>query len=836
MGMMRLGIWIGMIALALACGGGGGSSSAPQSNDQQLENAFVNATPKNQPTDLEPTQTSPVPETSPEPQPTDLEPTQTSPEPQPTNSEQYKSFTGTVRYIDLEGGFWVIVTDTDVKLDPTNLDEEFQIEGLKITGLYLELTDMVSFHMYGTIAELKNLSTLKDPISIEPINEISDNKNLSPEEELRQKSKKLANFDQVSSDPYTSWDLLEADLISAANLLIEGTIAREAALMEDRTLNPEDPYDQYHPIPTASFAETSVVQESLAIANSDSSPSQQTYNEAFDTNNQVQGVDELDRVKSDGSFIFLSHQDNLTIITHAGNVVQKIDFDGSLQGIHLTPTHVIIVVNIQGPNYAYNTVLFRYQRLLDGSLELLDQKQMGGSLITSRMIQRHLYAVSTLNLPSLDLNYFKVRYNLYRFDGLDADAYSLKAKALAPSIIVQWKNSVMDVLRNSSEIDISNVQKIRSPFNPVDNKDLPIDTHSFSALNMIHAMDIEKPLKEGTSQCIISNPLNQQSTYFDHEHLVLTYNCFAEKASEWTSTTGILIFKIDGLSIGTPVTAQVDGHPLNQFSMDIYNDHLRIATQKTGQWTWGDLWWDWTSSSTESMISTLKIGEEELTLAGQLTGIGYGEHLYSTRFIGDYAYAVTFLRIDPFHVIDLSDPANPTQLGELELPGFSTYLHPISDNAILGIGRGENGSVKVTLFDVSDKSHPVELSSYSLDSYSSQAIYDHHSFRYDPRYNELVIPSSRYGSIHFHVLRISTSIGIYPIAENIPHQVEESYSYYYNYTPHVLSHRSMWLDDQLITIGGRQVNSWDSGHVLNIVHSRDPFEHIWNVELEVEKY
>ena len=85
--------------------------------------------------------------------------------------------------------------------------------------------------------------------------------------------------------------------------------------------------------------------------------------------------------------------------------------------------------------------------------------------------------------------------------------------------------------------------------------------------------------------------------------------------------------------------------------------------------------------------------------------MGKDERIYSARFIGDKGYLVTFKQVDPFYVLDLSNPKKPEIKGELKIPGYSSYLHPISDDLILGIGK-EGSVVKVSLFDVSDPTNP----------------------------------------------------------------------------------------------------------------------------------
>ena len=112
------------------------------------------------------------------------------------------------------------------------------------------------------------------------------------------------------------------------------------------------------------------------------------------------------------------------------------------------------------------------------------------------------------------------------------------------------------------------------------------------------------------------------------------------------------------------------------------------------------------------------------------------EALYGVRFLADRAYAVTFERIDPLYAIDLSDIDDPKIAGELEITGFSDFLHPVNQDLLLGIGTGEDGGVKVELFDVSDLSQPLSRGGVSLGPQShSEATRDRHAFTYQADVN-----------------------------------------------------------------------------------------------------
>lgn len=151
-------------------------------------------------------------------------------------------------------------------------------------------------------------------------------------------------------------------------------------------------------------------------------------------------------------------------------------------------------------------------------------------------------------------------------------------------------------------------------------------------------------------------------------------------------------------------SAELDGNILNSFAIDEYNGYIRIALQREED-------------------NSILILNEKLEKVSEITGIAKGERIKSSRFMGNTAYVVTFVQTDPLFVIDLSDPEKPVVLGEVKLPGFSSYLHPVGDGLLVGIGQGGtetgvDGSSKISLFDVSDPASPKEIDYLSFpDSY-----------------------------------------------------------------------------------------------------------------------
>lgn len=193
----------------------------------------------------------------------------------------------------------------------------------------------------------------------------------------------------------------------------------------------------------------------------------------------------------------------------------------------------------------------------------------------------------------------------------------------------------------------------------------------------------------------------------------------------------------------------VKGTALNQFSIDEYNGYLRIATTAG---SWGD--------SLENYVTVIN---SELKTVGFIDKIAKGETIKSVRFMGDTAYVVTFEQTDPLFVIDLKDPASPAVLGELKIPGFSAYLHPVGEGLLLGVGvdgdeNGAGNGMKLSLFDVSDRENPKEISkyviegeeksgadgSYSSSYISSNAFYDHKALCFDENNGTVYVTYSKY--------------------------------------------------------------------------------------------
>ncbi len=209
----------------------------------------------------------------------------------------------------------------------------------------------------------------------------------------------------------------------------------------------------------------------------------------------------------------------------------------------------------------------------------------------------------------------------------------------------------------------------------------------------------------------------------------------AVDTSNNTSSTEIYRFAIGGGKVEFKYSGKVAGQILNQFSMDEYKGYFRIAT------THGD--WENTSSN-------VFVLNEKLEVVGKVEKIAPKERIYAVRFMGETGYVVTFEQTDPLFVLDLSDPKAPKIAGELKLPGFSSYLHPITDTLLLGIGQNGNDKgtvqgIKLSLFDVSDPANPKEIDKYIIEGNCyTEAMNTHKAFMFYPEKSLFGIPVTCY--------------------------------------------------------------------------------------------
>ena len=198
-------------------------------------------------------------------------------------------------------------------------------------------------------------------------------------------------------------------------------------------------------------------------------------------------------------------------------------------------------------------------------------------------------------------------------------------------------------------------------------------------------------------------------------------------------------FSLDEGTEATYVASgEVEGRLLNQFAMSEFDGDLRVATTNDDRGGFGEQ-----SSST---VFVLRANGDSLEQIGSIGDLGIDEQIYAVRFMGDLAYVVTFRQIDPLYVIDLTDPTSPVAAGELKIPGYSAYLHPVGDGLLLGVGQdatdeGRTTGTQLSLFDVADPNDPQRISTLAIGG-ASEVEWDHRAFLYWQPDGTIVLPVS----------------------------------------------------------------------------------------------
>ncbi len=459
------------------------------------------------------------------------------------------------------------------------------------------------------------------------------------------------------------------------------------------------------------------------------------------TNVQVMGIDELDIVKIDsetGNKIYYLNGNKLSLINSypAENleVYNTIDTEYG-QGLYeyndsiMTITHnKINVIDKEGNAKWHANLNSTYvdSRMKDGIVYLI-----------LREYPNHPYIPRPLTVCNGICKEIEISYdNVYIPKNIDSQLfYDIISLDIETGEVIAKKTFMGPY---SSNIYVSNdniyfgMHKIKSDnevmfYYLLENKeDILSETQHerLIYLNSLNISDAAKALEFNNLMQEIYYGLTPEAKAELQNKLSKGYSSYLSSNPEKKEYTGILKIKYELGTLNMSETATIPGRLLNQFSMDEYGTNLRIAYT-----------FDFGINSENGLI----ILDEKMSELSRITGLAEGERIYAVRFMGETGYVVTFRQIDPLFVIDLSDASNPEVKGELKIPGYSTYLHPIGEGRLLGVGQ-EDWKMKLSLFDVSNPSKPTELDSFITEEGWSEALYNHHAFLWNPNENFVILP------------------------------------------------------------------------------------------------
>ncbi|MCG7343566.1 beta-propeller domain-containing protein [Sporosarcina sp. ACRSL] len=441
------------------------------------------------------------------------------------------------------------------------------------------------------------------------------------------------------------------------------------------------------------------------------------------TNIQVEGVDESDMVKTDGDYVYS---------VFAGTTVKIIDIRN--------PQKMKVAAEIKPEDDYYPLQLFLHDELLIVLGNKMEHYPDDSDTKAKIMPMNGLMTVRMYNIekPEKPVLLREIGVEGYLKSARKTDGMLYLVTNVFPYF---WAMDEIDgdVLRPRI-FDSNEEEKKFMEFEDI--SILPGATDP--SYSVIAAIDLTAPktAKFETKGFLGSS----DHMYMTKDHLYLTAMKYKTSTNSrgaeimiWnpgTANTEIFKFKLDGTAIEFHRSAELNGTILNQFSMDEYKGNFRVAM------TEGNRWDDRNPSKNH-----LYVLDENMDITGSVKDLAKGERIYSARFMGDKAYMVTFRETDPLFVIDVADPTKPKVLGELKIPGFSNYLHPLDEHHLIGFGYetvarknpygGEpfiiTKGMKLSLFDVSDFHNPKEKfteiiggqGTYSALQYDHKALFQH---------------------------------------------------------------------------------------------------------------
>jgi uncharacterized secreted protein with C-terminal beta-propeller domain len=583
------------------------------------------------------------------------------------------------------------------------------------------------------------------------------------------------------------------------------------------------------------------------------------------TNVQVKGVDEADFVKNDNKYVYTLVQDKLVILdaypAENAKIVSTTEIDGRPVNLFVNGDRLVVFSQSNEdeytiPEYGYvpmpRSIQVTYAIIYDikdrENPKQIEKFTVKGSYFQARMIGDYVYFISQEGVyyvrPYLDMPTVKAQSgkllvpDVYYFDHPDWNyqfntiaSFNIKNPDInAKTYMMGYANTLYVSLENiyiayqksypwfyygyNSQDEGPRFYEVVVPLLPTETK------------NAILQIKNDQSIKENEKWDRIASKLEDMYNKMDENDKSDLVDKIDEAAREYDikqqierSKTVIHKIKISDGNIEYQAKGDVAGSLLNQWSLDEYNGNLRVATTTQV----------WVPSGSE-IYNNVYVLDKNMNNIGKLEDIAPGEQIYSTRFIGNRLYMVTFKRIDPFFVIDLTSPTKPKILGKLKIPGYSDYLHPYDENHIIGLGKEteandwggvSTGGIKLALFDVTDVENPVEIDHYTIGEAGSdsEALRDHKAFLFDKEKNLLVIPArvvsgtryynNRYGYYTQKVWQGAYVFGVslesgFEKRGKITHLDGDEQEQYWYYSPSAVR-RSLYMGDVLYTVSATTI-------------------------------
>ncbi len=490
------------------------------------------------------------------------------------------------------------------------------------------------------------------------------------------------------------------------------------------------------------------------------------------TNNQEVGVDEVDDIKNDGTWMYNALNDDIMISkiwpVEDAKLVAKIPSDDIenayvyKDGMLLDGNHLIVIDTIRrysGERYYwyYYTDTSTRVRVYDVSdptkPTLVKKHEMEGSFVQGRMINHRVHLVLSAQSRKMLSNLSDLYYAdipglpKYResdwYDGIYSDAQREENIKKYLPIVRGWLEKQYP---DSSFITWPQYTDGTNQRNLLKCEDIYIPGTSSSDYGMMIMAEISGDQFENVNAQAITD--DGWTVYASSENMYVVssssnwyWDCYENSSCKTYSHIHRFNLGKDNGQVRYMNSGEVEGIVNNQYWMSEYDGHLRVASDEN---------LGWSDDKNGSRLSILKLDGPEMKIVGSVDNIGNGESLFAARMFGNKGYMVTYKQTDPLFTFDLSDPAHPVKKGELKINGYSSYIHPMDENHLLTIGQDgdENGNttgLQLQIFDVTDLANPVRSHHRTYEhtngSYTwSYAQDDPHAFTYHAASGLLSIP------------------------------------------------------------------------------------------------
>jgi len=440
------------------------------------------------------------------------------------------------------------------------------------------------------------------------------------------------------------------------------------------------------------------------------------------TNDQVQGVDELDTVKTDGSYLYVASSQTVSIIrtqpANSTSIVSKITLPTSdILGIEIEPQRLAVVAQ-SNLNSSVEIRLYNVSNVSAPSL--LNAVSINGTHVAARMSQGYLYEM--IQQPSFVQNgngNVTALYPTMVEDGVSS--------ALSPGATYYTPNksqvSVYTIIMSMS-MSTGAQQSVAILTGP--------DSTVFASASNIYVVYPNYP-------SYYSDGI--QGDVFGGSSAVAVD---LSNSGQPQNSTVVRVAYSNG-SLGVEAAGFFPGVVLNQYSMNEYDGYFQVATSRAVS-----------TNGTGSRSDDVYVLNQNFTQVGALRNIAPGEDIYSVRFSGDVGYVVTFEQVDPLFTISFANPTNPVILSALTVTGFSDYLYPFGNGHLIGVGKdtvaASNGDfayylgLKLSLFQIASDGTSTEVSNYMIgDRGTDSPVLDNPlAFTFDSAKNITVIPVNLY--------------------------------------------------------------------------------------------